>query len=245
MTNETKDPQLPANAGGARDGAGRPTKAKLDERSSDLDQREGDLGEREAALREREQQVDEAAMQLTDANALASARPARQSIDEVVQRDGKGENPLAIRSEIESGKKFPNIRAYLEKYQDKKLLWVNEFNGDVQRWIEVGAEPVPLLTKPSQVFEGITDRTESKWVRAIGGETASGVMWVYLMMCSVEVYERVRIAPQKARQELIRRAMTSGANQSGEQTEKGFVPYAPNLPSGGRGYEEQHDVVGN
>ena len=162
----------------------------------------------------------------------------------MIQRDGKGENPLAIRSEIESGKKFPNIRAYMEKYQDKRLLWVNEVNGDVQRWIEVGAQPVPLLVKATQVFEGITDKVESKWVRAVGGETASGVTWVYLMMCSEEVYDRVRLAPQRARQELIRRAMKLGVNQSGRQ-DAGFEAYAPNLPTGGTGYDEQRDVLGS
>jgi len=223
--------------------------AAIDAEQQQLDQRQAELDERDAILREREQQVDEAARQLADASTMAStpgALPERQSIDEVIARDGKGENPLAIRSEIENGKKFPNIRKYLEKYKGQKLLWVNEFNGDVTRWIEVGAEPVPLLVKPSQVFEGITDKVESKWVRAVGGEMAGGVMWVYLMVCSNEVYERVRIAPQKARQELIRRAMRLGVNQSNENPQgQGFRvdTYAPNLPTGGTGYQEQHETA--
>jgi len=99
----------------------KPTKAELDDRAAEL-------ADREAALAEREQEVNEATVAL-------AALPDRQSIDEVVQRDAKGDNPLAIRSEIETGKKFPNVRPYLERYQDKKLFWVNEFAGDVARWI--------------------------------------------------------------------------------------------------------------
>jgi hypothetical protein len=224
-------------------GPGRPTKKQLDDRTSELEAREGDIAEREASLREREAQVDDAAIDLAQASSMATALPARQSVDEAVARDGKGENPLSIRSEMEDGKKFPNVRAYLEKHKEKQLLWVNDYNGDVQRWIEMGAEPVPLLTKAGQVFEGITDKSETKWVRVVGGELATGVMWVYLMMCSHEVYHRVRIAPQLARQELIRRAMVMGRNQSGEGMEKGFQAYAPFLPSGERGYTEEHETV--
>ena len=124
---------------------------------------------------------------------------------------------------------------YLQKYgADKKLMWVNDIGGDVQRWIDMGAEPVPVENRSGRTFEGITDSHESKWVRAVGGETANGPFWVYLLMVDPEIYDEVQIKPQRERQEAIHQAMHGGRDQSGGAGGE-LQSYAPNLPTGDRG----------
>jgi hypothetical protein len=91
-----------------------------------------------------------------------------------------------------------------------------------------------VLSKAKRVFEGITDAAESKWVRSIGGDDGmGGHFWVYLLMIEPEVYDEVKLAPQRARQELIRRAMKLGKDASGDDTAGPKLPsYAPYLPTG-------------
>ncbi|MGI9250213.1 MAG: hypothetical protein ACR2PR_03320 [Pseudohongiellaceae bacterium] len=122
---------------------------------------------------------------------------------------------------------------YMREYPDKQLMWVNEIGGDVQRWINAGAEPVPMKIAKDRVFEGITDVHESKWVRAIGGEEGGNPFWVYLLMIDPEIYDDVQLRPERERQEAIHAAMHGGRDQS--DTKSGLQSYAPNLPTGDRG----------
>lgn len=230
-----------ASAGGARAGAGRPTNKQLDERAAGLDMREGELSEREAELAERE-----AALQQAEQAAVAPTRPPRVSMDEGAapkEFSAAAENSRSARSPLEMGKKFPDVTPYQQRHQDMQLMWVNDESGDVQRWIDLGAEPVPLIQNESRSFEGITDRQESKWVRVIGGETKAGAFYVYLLMIEPDEYERIKIAPIRARQELIKRAMKAGGNRSGEETPAGMPTYAPNLPSGQQGYQDERQHI--
>ena len=129
---------------------------------------------------------------------------------------------------------------YLAEHPDKKLMWVNDMNGDVQRWIDAGAEPVPVKNRSGRTFEGITDTHESKWVRAIGGDDGmGGSFWVYLLMVEPEIYEQEHVAPMRERQEAIHRAMYGGRDQSDSQS--GLQSYAPHLPTGDRGMNVTHE----
>lgn len=224
---EQESPTLPA--------AKKPTAKQLNERDAELAQRQIDMDEREQTLLKRE------------AEAFDKTLPDRTSIDEgAAPADEHGDhNPKSIRKPIISGKQLADITQYLERYQDMQLLWVNDLQGDVQRWIDVGAEPVPVHSLAKKTFEGITDKVESKWVRSVGGDDGmGGHFWVYLMMIEPDAYHEVRIQPQLDRQELIRRAMKAGADESGMEGGIMIPTYAPNLPTGDvRGIDIQRETV--
>lgn len=194
-----------------------------DDREQQLAERERELARREAELNER-----------------MGALPPRVSADEVrLKKDG--DNPKAMRRQMGQPKRL-DVDRYVEKYQDKKLMLINDVNGDVQRWIDLGAEPVPVMTDSDRHFEGITDRHESKWVRFVAGSDGmGGHTWQYLLMIDPDRYDEVKLAPVRARQELIRRAIHAGRDQSEDNTGPKLGTYAPNLPTGGRGYSEVRD----
>lgn len=210
-----------------------------DQRAEGLNMRESELDDRQTDLDSQLKEIETSRQQLLDA-----ALPSRVSIDESVAPSNlKGHDSKSIRSPIESGKKFPNIQPYLERHQDKKLLWVNDYNGDVQRWIDEGAEPVPVLHNKARVFEGITDKAETKWVRVVAGEIQGVVIWVYLMMIDPDEYHRIRIAPQQRRQELIRRAMAAGGDRSGYAGNVQLPTYSPTLSIGGQGINISQETI--
>ena len=124
------------------------------------------------------------------------------------------------------------------------MLWVNDRRGDVQRWINEGAEPVPVHTKAAKVFEGITDAHESKWVRNIGGEDARGHFWVYLLMINPQLYYELKTGPERERQRMIREAIIAGADQSNYGDGPKLPSYSPNLPTGdGMGFKESRETI--
>lgn len=214
----TDKPELPAE-----NKAGRPTKAQLDTRAAELDTREENLKRLEMELEQR---------------SMAPSPPVTAVRD---QREHKVEEPRVAKP-IDVGKKFPDVEPYLEKYgADMRLMWINDMNGDVQRWINAGAEPVPVLLQTERKFAGLTDSHESQWTRVVGGDDGMGnFFWVYLLMMPHQRYDEVKLAPLRKRQDDIRKAIKRGADQSqGAGGELGS--YAPNLPTGGRGFEQVED----
>lgn len=140
--------------------------------------------------------------------------------------------------------KVMDVSDYVAAYPNKKLALVNDLDGEVQRWIAAGADPVPRAETKTRHFEGITDKFNSNWVTFPGGTDEAGkVFEVYLMMMDPEDYYYYKQAPKEERQAAIRQALTRGANQS---EENGSLPgggsiqtYAPNLIDGeSRGYNE-------
>ena len=151
-----------------------------------------------------------------------------------------GRNPKATAAPLGLGKRLDATK-YNMKYPDKKLMWINDTNGDVQRWIDVGADPVPVLENASRTFEGITDRHESKYVRAIGGDDGmGGHHWVYLLMMEPELYDHVKVEPLRQRQKAIQEALHRGRDQS-EGAGGELQAYAPHLPTGGKGFQTIQD----
>lgn len=230
---EQENPTLPDAGGEMKTPAKKPTAKQLDERNAQLEQREIDLNEREQKQLARK------------AEPFDGTLPDRTSIDEGAPAgEHDDHNPKAIRKQMQQGKWLADTLPYEQRYQDMQLLWVNDLQGDVQRWIDVGAEPVPLLNASGRTFEGITDKVESKWVRSVGGNDGmGGHFWVYLMMVDPKVYLEVRIAPQRERQELIRRAMKLGADGSDMIGGPKLPTYAPNLPTGDRGIDIKRETV--
>jgi hypothetical protein len=201
------------------------TEKELDERTAVLEARIAELDEREANMR-----------------AEFEPRPERTSIDELGART-EGQNPKAVRRDMGRAKRL-DADKYIEIHQDKTLMWINDMDGDVQRWLDEGAEPVPVISKATRTFEGLTDTVESKWVRSIGGDDGrGGHFWVYLLMIDPEVYQQIKIDPELERQAAIRRSIQAGVDQSKYGEGPKLPSYAPNLPTGGRGLDIQQETV--
>jgi hypothetical protein len=233
MSESQDSPTLPGEPGGEMKTGKRPTAKQLDERSAEMETRQMEMDEREQELLAREKA------------AFDGTLPDRTSIDEGAERENTQANAKSIRRDIGRSKRL-DADKYLEKYPEMQLMWINDLSGDVQRWIDEGAEPVPVLSKATKVFEGITDKAESKWVRSIGGDDGmGGHFWVYLLMVNPEIYDEVKLAPQRARQELIRRAMKIGSDSSAmDGTGPRLPTYAPNLPTGDeRGIDITRETV--
>lgn len=218
----------------ARKKSGRPTNKELDEREADINRREEDLAARMLDIRpmtEPEPMDDDAEL----------GPNMRQAIN---QAESHGQdNPKSIRKGIGRAKRL-DATMYIEKYKERQLMWINDRNGDVQRWINEGAEPVPVMSKASRTFEGITDAHDSKWVRAIGGQDARGHYWVYLLMIGKREYYDLKIAPERERQRLIREAIVAGVDRSAYSAGPKLPSYAPNLPTGdGQGFSESRETI--
>ena len=223
--NET--PSLPGKGG-------RPSKAELDAR-------EKELADREAELAKRAEAIDAAEAQLLE---------GREDQDHVrVPVGGQeqhGHDSKSTRRAMGHAYRL-DASKYLEEYPHAKLLWVNDIDGDVQRWIDVGAEPVPVKTKSQRHFEGITEQHETKWVRVVGGTHSNGQpFWVYLLMISPELYEEVKVQPELERQRMIHEAIYGGRDQSGgDDSPRGpkLPTYAPIVGDDERGMQQTTQTI--
>ncbi|MGI9251266.1 MAG: hypothetical protein ACR2PR_08720 [Pseudohongiellaceae bacterium] len=218
---------------------GRPSKKQLVDRTKELNAREAEIEQREQALA---QQAEEMEARQNEQPAITTL-PPRQSTDEVVMR-ATGENQKSVRRQMGQHRRL-DVDKYVEKYQDKKLMLVNDMNGDVQRWIDEGAEPVPMMTTRRQ-FEGITDKSESNWVRFVGGDDGMGNhFWVYLLMIDHDQYNEVKVSPERERQRLIHESIYGGGDRSEMDGAGPKLPtYQPYLPSGDRGFDESRETIG-
>lgn len=133
---------------------------------------------------------------------------------------------------------------YERQYPDKKFIKANDLDGEVQRWIDAGAEPVKRHVEGRKVYAGINDHSDSDWVTWIGGTDSGGKEFlVYLLMIDPEAFAKYKTEPVAARQAEIEKALYRGVNQSGEkETLPGggsMQTYAPNLPDGsGQGFNQ-------
>lgn len=162
---------------------------------------------------------------------------ARANQNKGIRQPTTGKAKKGVRADI--GRQIQlDSEIYERLYPDKTLMKINDLNGDVQKWIDAGAEPVPARIPDRKVYAGINDKRTSEWVTWIGGTTDAGKEYlVYLLMMDPELYEEVKNRPQRARQEEIQRAMKIGGDASGENPHLpgggGIQTYAPNLPTGG------------
>lgn len=231
----SESPTLPSTDGDKKK-SGRPSNAELEAREVALAEREEELNTREANMQ-----------------AQFEAKPDRVSADEGIRQENTtATDSKATRRQMHQGKRLADTTLYEEMYSDRKLMWVNDLNGDVQRWIDDGAEPVPVHVRSDRKFEGITDKVESKWVRSVGGDDGmGGHFWVYLLMVDPEVYEDVKTGPEKERQAAINRAMHQRGRAGGDASDMNeggpkLQSYAPHLPTGGEedGFAVKHETVG-
>lgn len=128
------------------------------------------------------------------------------------------------------------------KGQGVKLAWIADLNGEVHKWLQAGAEPVPRMKDPQKTFKGINDKFESDWVYVIGGQDDSGNVYrQYLLKMDEKLYDAFKNEPVRKRNEDIQRALKSGQNQSDTSPRLpgggGIATYAPELGvTDGQGY---------
>ncbi len=134
----------------------------------------------------------------------------------------------------------------LSEYEDKQLFWENDIDGQVERWLHLGAELVPRRNKSLKHFKGFTDKAESQWECVpVGSDGTGGQLLAYLLFMDAEEYQTIRIDPKEARNAEINQALRAGQSQTDGavmSNVKGLKTYAPNLPTGGTGFEQTHDV---
>ncbi len=129
-----------------------------------------------------------------------------------------------------------------------KFCWINDMDGEVEKYINTGFEPVERSTSGLRKFEGITDRHTDKWERRVVGTNEGGqTMHAYLLMIDAEEYHRIKIAPQTERNAHIQRSMGLAA-QSGEadasaRDGSGLETYAANTVTGERGFNQLHQTT--
>ncbi len=119
-------------------------------------------------------------------------------------------------------------------------------DGAVEKWLYLGAELVKRQSFAMKKFKGFTDVKGSEWeCRPTGPDGRGGTLMAYLLKMPADEYYEYRIKPNEDRNKEIRGALTRGVSQTDAQVMpnvKGIKTYAPNLPTGGVGFEETHDI---
>ena len=135
----------------------------------------------------------------------------------------------------------------MPEYQDMQLFWASSDKGEVDKWISLGAQPVPRKTKAAKVYKGINDGSTSEYEMVPAVSVIEGVaINNFLLFMTKEDYQKYRIDPKEARNAEIRTAMGIGkANLGGEGDKagsvmpgvKGLKTYAPVVGGEGRGLD--------
>ena len=170
---------------------------------------------------------------------MSSKRSSTQQ--PVTDGNEKANNTKSVRRHIGAQIKM-DMQPYVDKYPNKKLMLINDLDGDVQRWLDAGAEPIPSVVAGRKTYEGLNDKVSNQWVRFVAGQNPSGeAYYAFGLMMDPELYDEYKLAPQRQRHEDIDNAMRRGvASESASLTSGSEIgSYAPNLPTGtGQGYNE-------
>ena len=129
----------------------------------------------------------------------------------------------------------------MPEYQDMQLFGALS-DGDVDRWIALGAKPVPRASKAGIIYKGINDRMDSEYqiypaVSVVEGRPID----MFLLFMPKEEYQKYKIDPIDHRNAEIRKAMGIGkADTDGEAVMtnvKGLKTYAPNVSADTQGLD--------
>lgn len=129
----------------------------------------------------------------------------------------------------------------MPEYQDKTLFWASTDKGDVDKWISLGAQPVPRKSRAAKIYKGINDRGNSEYEMVPAVAVIEGVpIDNYLLFMTKEDYIKYRIDPKEQRNREIREAMGIGMADSEARTMpnvKGLKTYAPHVSAEHKGLE--------
>ena len=137
-----------------------------------------------------------------------------------------------------------DAETYMLRYPGMTFFWKEQNNGDVDRWLGLGAELV--IEKQQRVGEikGYQSRKGNTWVcRNVGYDQAKVPRIDYLMMMSEALYFEVKLAPERERNISMRadleRNRKAGVIDGEARGTSDLPTYAPNLPTGGVGFEKE------
>lgn len=157
--------------------------------------------------------------------------------------------PLALEAGAVSFDKQKRLdcSAYQEAQPDMQFCWINDMDGEIEKYIDAGFEPVKRKTRAGRDFKGLTDRHDGDWERRVVGTNEGGqTMHAYLLMILKTDYQKIKIDPQLQRNRNIQEAMgmaaKAGEADSSVRDGSGLETYAPNLPTGGQGFEQDKGV---
>jgi len=129
----------------------------------------------------------------------------------------------------------------MPKYAEMQLFWASTDKGEVDKWLSLGAQPVPRETKAGKVYKGINDRINSEYEMVPAVSVVDGIaIDNYLLFMTKEDYKTYRIDPKEARNAEIRAAMGIGKADDDARvmpSVKGLKTYAPNVSQGNTGLE--------
>ncbi len=139
----------------------------------------------------------------------------------------------------------------MPEYKDMQLFGALS-DGDVDRWLALGAKPVPRVSKSSTIYKGINDRLDTEYqvypaVSVVEGRPID----MFLLFMPKEDYQKFKIDPLNKRNKEIREAMGIGLVDEEARVMsnvKGLKTYAPNVGGGAKGLDTQrggeltHDV---
>jgi len=144
----------------------------------------------------------------------------------------------------------PDHYLRMPEYQDMQLFWASTDKGEVDKWLSLGAQPVPRKAKAATIYKGINDRCNSEYEMVPAVSVIEGIpIDNYLLFMTKEDYQKYRIDPKDARNAEIRKAMGIGkANVAGAEGQEGAVmpgvkglkTYAPNVSQQSTGLEVMH-----
>ena len=168
-------------------------------------------------------------------------RDAEHDVDHDMSERNKINN-LEIDAVSMDKRKRMDCSYYQKKYPDMQFMWINDMDGDVQKWIQTGAEPQAHETSQyKKQFKGLTDREDS-WVSLIGGTDAGVPFSVYLLKMSREDYLRVKINPAKKHNRDVQQAMGLAAKEGKASSDardgSNLETYAANTVTGDTGFAQ-------
>lgn len=134
-----------------------------------------------------------------------------------------------------------DMQAYIDAYPNKALMLINDLDGDVQRWLDAGAEPIPAKITGRKVYEGLNDKSANQWVRFAAGQTEGGdTYYAFGLMMDKDLYDQYKHEPERKRLEDIDNALFKGKVTEDSLIGGGSIhSYAASLPVGsGKGYNQ-------
>jgi len=139
----------------------------------------------------------------------------------------------------------------MPEYADMQLFGALS-DGDVDRWLALGAKPVPRVSKSNTIYPGINDRMDTEYqvypaVSVVEGRPID----MFLLFMPKEDYQKFKIDPLNKRNQEISEAM--GIGKVDEEARvmphvQGLKTYAPDTGDGTtglnikRGGDLMHDV---
>lgn len=138
---------------------------------------------------------------------------------------------------------------YIEAEPDKQFMWINDLDGEVQKWLSLGAAPQQRQSFSEKIYPGLNDHDSNEYVKVHGGADEGGnPFYVYLLKMDHEAYQETKLDPLKARQAEILNAMGMGSGGMADESAElpsgnSLKTYAANNVTGSKGFAQQYQKV--